>query len=206
LAGAVILNVERNRRREALAIERIMIAWTAVEAGGGGGHRLNRPQHALIFGLDSVMLAAAFAVHCRLVRELRFGADTAGERQVVHVIGWTFVAPLPELDQQANPPEPQIQFLRGRGRRNVSLGVRASGPRESQDQAALMRRTWPDGRQPLDVCASSVSRILRLTRAMLGDPLAAHGSKVGRRRRSAREEHDRDQPQDGGGEADPERP
>jgi hypothetical protein len=35
------------------------------------------------FGLDNVIeLAAAFAVYRRLTRELRFGADTAGEHQI----------------------------------------------------------------------------------------------------------------------------
>jgi hypothetical protein len=43
-------------------------------------------------------------------------------------------------------------------------------------------------------------------RTLLGDPRAAHGPEVLRRRRSAREEHDGDQPKDGGGEADPDRP
>jgi hypothetical protein len=45
-----------------------------------------------------------------------------------------------------------------------------------------------------------------VTRALLGDPTAAHGSEVPRRRgRSAREEHDRDKPKDSGDEADPDR-
>jgi hypothetical protein len=38
------------------------------------------------------------------------------------------------------------------------------------------------------------------TRALLGDPRAARGPEVLRRRRSAHDEHDRDQPKDGNGD------
>jgi hypothetical protein len=77
------LSVERSRKRQAVTIERVTIAWTAGEAAGAVvAGRIAHSIALMGFGLDSVIeVVAAFAVYRRLIRELRFGADAAGNNK-----------------------------------------------------------------------------------------------------------------------------
>jgi hypothetical protein len=96
------------------------------------------------------------------------------------------------IDRAANPRPQRIRAARG-----TPAAQRKPGP-GGPDGADLGSTACN-----LDVRACLVSRIPRMTHAMLGNPLAAHEPELLRRhcRGAADDEHDRDEPEHG--DADP---